>query len=180
MIKNSVRNESWDRRLWSKEEKTFPGIYQNPRGCFCTTLTLPPKYRILHHSFSCFTYHCKYSSSSWNICSASTSLGTKFILQVSTHMLPSPGSLPVPVLCQVPLFILLLTPCPLPITSYHVIHSFLILDIFSNSQLSDPSRVRFSFTLMYQLIIKIKAIIFISSDHHNVCHRLNTQKVLVE
>lgn len=79
MIKNSVRNESWDRRLWSKEEKTFPGIYQNPRGCFCTTLTLPPKYRILHHSFSCFTYHCKYSSSSWNICSASTSLGTKFI-----------------------------------------------------------------------------------------------------
>lgn len=34
MIKNSIPNEAWGRRLWRKEGKTFPGIYQNPRGMF--------------------------------------------------------------------------------------------------------------------------------------------------
>lgn len=76
---STISNKVWDRRLWSKEGKALRRPYQNQEQYFSVMLSLPPKSRISHYSFSCFTYHFKSYSCSWNILSASPL--TSYLLQ---------------------------------------------------------------------------------------------------
>ena len=86
----------------AKKGKPLEEYSRIQEGCFYTMLTSPPNSSISPYSFSCIMY----------VCTISNTLplpGTrflllpyfmaKFILRVSTHMLPSPGSLSVQLGC---------------------------------------------------------------------------------
>lgn len=102
MVYSSIPNKIWDRRLWSKEEKTFRGICQNPRGLFLYYAHPTSQFQYFSLFFSCITYVRTISNTLplHGTCFLLLPyVMAKFILQVSTHMLPSTGSLPVQLGC---------------------------------------------------------------------------------